>query len=734
MSRMNEMWKVVLSLSLSGTVMIISIFLLCRVFRETFSRRWQYFIWLVAVARLLVPFSMEINVTGSALAELEGHAGQAVWQQEDFTGGPAESDGQESEAADESALTEKISEDTEEADGSGDGASDLEEQGYKASLSAFRVTDGLLRHAGVLWLAVAALLLIRKITIYQSFVQYARAGGAPAEPELLERFGRIAEEMGIRGTVELWIHPMMSSPLLMGWVRPVVILPSEQLSEKEFRYTVMHELSHYRRRDVCCKWLVQLAVCLHWFNPFVRLLEREMDRTCELACDETVLGMLTAEEKRTYGDTLLGAAGSGSPWVHRAGAVTLHESGKRLKERLEAILTYRKISGWVKALSMALAVGVAGSAAVLGAYAGPKTEETYAEGTDREKNDAETLRFSSGGDDFLLSDRTQVIQRDGVTYILCDGVTEDEVPLAGVVDGRMIMVVHADPAASGILSTSVTLSSDRDEIQTEAEEICREMLEKGTLSEEDADLILETAEELQKNERPLTSGVFEGNFYQSVYYQAPYLFFVGYDLKEEAVTQYAGREITLEDGERLYVSFVDSARDRMEDEAFLEVLGRQFSEFRSRDGSRVSGIRRPIISSVEEVGSDVEDLTAKYYEEDDMGCFSAMISELSADRQKDYLEKAFEQDHAAVLSIVLGLLYEDGHLEEALVNSYAARAYENDDVGFFCILYEYLGVEARREWYEKLKQEDRKYPFYQIVIQEYLNDTEKEDWEDIWYL
>ena len=78
MSRMNEMWKVVLSLSLSGTVMIISIFLLCRVFREKFSRRWQYSIWLVAVARLLVPFSMEINVTGSALAELERHAGLAA--------------------------------------------------------------------------------------------------------------------------------------------------------------------------------------------------------------------------------------------------------------------------------------------------------------------------------------------------------------------------------------------------------------------------------------------------------------------------------------------------------------------------------------------------------------------------------------------------------------------------------------------------------------------------------
>ena len=69
---------------------------------------------------------------------------------------------------------------------------------------------------------------------------------------------------------------------------------------------------------------------------------------------------------------------------------------------------------------------------------------------------------------------------------------------------------------------------------------------------------------------------------------------------------------------------------------------------------------------------------------------------------------------------MLGCLHEDGRLEEALVNSYAARAYENDDVGFFCILFDYLGEEARREWYEKLKREDWKSPFYQIVIQEYL--------------
>lgn len=192
---------------------------------------------------------------------------------------------------------------------------------------------------------------------------------------------------------------------------------------------------------------------------------------------------------------------------------------------------YRKRTGWMKALSMTLAAGVLGSAAVLGAYAGPKEEETSA--FDREEaglfsDGKEELRFTGGGDDFLLTDGIHVIERDEVVYILCDGLTEEDVPLAGAVDGTMIMVVHqarSDSArsAAAVISVSVTLSSDRSRILEEAEEICRKMQQKGILSENDAKLILETAGELQKRAQP-ASYDFDGSYYQGAHYQAPYLF------------------------------------------------------------------------------------------------------------------------------------------------------------------------------------------------------------------
>lgn len=485
---MSEVWKVILSLSLSGTVLMGMLLLFCRFFQRKLSRGWQYYIWLAVVARLLIPFSGELNLTGSVFAELEQSAGQenlSAGQERDITSALQPED------AGRSAAT-----------------SDQEEYLFDSGKAEQNGAEG--TAAGILWLIGAAALLIRKIIIYQRFIWRMRAGSEPADLELLERFGRIAEEMGMKKTVELRINGLASSPLLAGFIRPMVILPSAELSEKDFRYTALHELTHYRRLDACYKWLVQFVICLHWFNPFVRLLGRETDRACEFACDEAVVARLTADEKRAYGDTLLHAAESGSVWRYHAGAVTLHESGKQLKGRLEAVMGYRKRTGWMKVLSMALAAGVLGSAAVLGTYAGPKEEETSAfdrEDTGPFSDGKEELRFTSGGDDFLLTDGIHVIERDEVVYILCDGLTEEDVPLAGAVDGTMIMVVHqarSDPAHSAATaSVSVTLSRGRSVILEEAKEICREMQQKKILSEDDAELILETAGELQKRALPV---------------------------------------------------------------------------------------------------------------------------------------------------------------------------------------------------------------------------------------
>lgn len=109
-----------------------------------------------------------------------------------------------------------------------------------------------------------------------------------------------------------------------------------------------------------------------------------------------------------------------------------------------------------------------------------------------------------------------------------------------------------------------------------------------------------------------------------------------------------------------------------------------------------------------------------------MGHFSVMVSELSADRQKEYLEKAYQDHNAAVLSIVLGCLYQNGDLKEEWIRSLVSRAYEDGDIGFFAILSAYLNEQVQQEWYERLKREGEENPRARI-LQGAIDDTDEDD-------
>ena len=177
----------------------------------------------------------------------------------------------------------------------------------------------------------------------------------------LARLVRSSEGSTIQGLT----HPMSTGDAARGhissstgrrrWVRPCIVLPSEDLTEEAFRCTVLHELTHCRRWDGAYKWLVQAAVCLHWFNPLVCLMAREIARDCELACDEAVVLALGEDGRRAYGDTLLRVLETGGKLSGVGASVTLCEDGKLLKERLEAIMKVKRQTKRTAALSLMLA-------------------------------------------------------------------------------------------------------------------------------------------------------------------------------------------------------------------------------------------------------------------------------------------------------------------------------------------------------------------------------------------
>lgn len=61
---MSEWIKVLLSLSLSGTLLMLFLFCCKKPYRKKFSKSFQYYIWLLVALRFLLPFSPEVTLTG----------------------------------------------------------------------------------------------------------------------------------------------------------------------------------------------------------------------------------------------------------------------------------------------------------------------------------------------------------------------------------------------------------------------------------------------------------------------------------------------------------------------------------------------------------------------------------------------------------------------------------------------------------------------------------------------
>lgn len=381
---MNMLFQTILSMSVSGALLIMGVLLINRFVRTKCSRRWQYYIWLLVIARLLLPFGPEASLMGNVSPAMK----QAVAESGVFSG------------------LEKQEKETWKAiaPAQGEPAAVDALQGESAAISSLqgRESDGLIQNRtvpakspiGLIWLAVALGILIRKIIMYRRFIKHVKAGAEPvSDCSLLNTLYEVQWQTGVGKEVELFVNPRISSPMLIGVCRPCIILPDTDISGKDFRYIVTHELMHYKRRDILYKWLVQFVVCLHWFNPLVYVMSREISKACELSCDEAVLAKLGYEHAADYGKTLLDAMAAVGRYKEPLTTVSLSANKRILRERLGAIMSDNKKSGKIRMITAGLTVSMVLGAFFVGIYpanAAEASESSVAgvfEKTTKEKSD-----------------------------------------------------------------------------------------------------------------------------------------------------------------------------------------------------------------------------------------------------------------------------------------------------------------------------------------------------------
>lgn len=353
----------VLEISLTATPIVVLFVLWAPHINKRYAAKWKYWIWIILALRLLIPFGKSapvspvvIDIPSQVTTPLMSHdAAESV-----FTSG----------------------EQMEVSDMSGDEA----ELSGKARPERMSVDISLLDLTAVVWLLGGLTILSVHGLGYAHFKRRIIQNGVSAKDEvILCELQQLAEELQIRRKIGIIRYSQAASPLIIGFIHPILVIPDETYSQEELYFILKHELVHLKRHDTYYKLLLLVVNALHWFNPIVWFMRKEAAVDMELSCDEKVVWGMNLESRKAYVETLLSALDRQYAWG--TFLTTQFYGGKQVMEK-----RFRNIlMGAKKKNGIALVVCVAVLTLALGSLMGCSIKETVSEEISIIDTDTENL-------------------------------------------------------------------------------------------------------------------------------------------------------------------------------------------------------------------------------------------------------------------------------------------------------------------------------------------------------
>ncbi len=216
----------------------------------------------------------------------------------------------------------------------------------------------------VAWLLGAVGFSIRLAAGWR-FTVRLRVSSHPAPPEWQQILQRTAARVGASRPVRLVVSSLAEVPMVIGWLRPVILVPVGSLAGLPLDHMtalLAHELAHIRRQDYLASILQSVAESLLFYHPAVWWVSQQIRTERELCCDD--LAVAACGDVVTYARALAELESQRPPRLSPA----LAANGGSLLNRVRRLIEPSRPSrnnlpgqgaAWMMSLLWVACVGVA---------------------------------------------------------------------------------------------------------------------------------------------------------------------------------------------------------------------------------------------------------------------------------------------------------------------------------------------------------------------------------------
>ncbi len=189
-----------------------------------------------------------------------------------------------------------------------------------------------------MWLMGVLFLSARTVGGWWVIQRLQRTSLLRVPPDVRYSFARLSLRLRIWWPVDLRISERISSPLAMGVMRSLVLLPASaltSLSPEQLEVVLAHELAHIRRADYLWNMVQTMIETLFFFHPAVWWVSGILREHRELCCDDVALECCT--DPLIYATALLRLEEQRGLRPHLAMALDGHQRGS-LRARIGRML------------------------------------------------------------------------------------------------------------------------------------------------------------------------------------------------------------------------------------------------------------------------------------------------------------------------------------------------------------------------------------------------------------
>src|SRR5881396_694965 len=158
-----------------------------------------------------------------------------------------------------------------------------------------------------LWLAGVLVLSARLAWGWIATRRLGAMGTRPAPVACMEALERLAARLRVVRPVRLLQSAMVQVPAVLGWVRPVILLPASALTgltPLQLEALLAHELAHVRRYDYLVNLVQSVIETLLFYHPAVWWISARVRDEREHCCDD--LAVAVCGDPHFYASALLG--------------------------------------------------------------------------------------------------------------------------------------------------------------------------------------------------------------------------------------------------------------------------------------------------------------------------------------------------------------------------------------------------------------------------------------------